>query len=115
MSEQIFRVDSVQIAISKSYPPQLFVNAMGTVTTSGWKAAILSLRMYAHPPEDGIQDIDFLATPPAGSALQVLLPITADTSFELVSWVKGIRVHSKSNAEEVLTSDKTRFVEFAES
>lgn len=100
MSKKILSVDAVHLAIDKSNPPRLHVAAMGQVGSSGWKGAVLAPRLTIVPPEDGIQDLDFLATPPTGMALTVLLPISADITLDMVAWLKGVRVHSAHNAVE---------------
>lgn len=109
MSKKIISVDAVHIAIDKSNPPQLHVAAMGKVSSSGWKGGVLAPRLYILPPEDGIQDLDFLATPPTGITLTVILPISADVSMEMVDWLKGVRVHAARNSMEAIFRDEGCF------
>lgn len=97
------------IAINKSNPPQLFVAAMGQVSSSDWKAGVLAPRLYMIPPEDGIQDLDFYATPPTGAALTVMLPISADVTLEMVEWPKGVRVYSARNSLEATIRNEKCF------
>jgi len=97
----ILEVLDVQTWLLKSQPPKLVINANGSVGSSGWSDGRLEPRYYIDFPQDGIQDFDFVATPPASIALQVVLPISAHTVWEnLPTKVKGVRVHSSSNAVE---------------
>jgi hypothetical protein len=105
MSKKIFSVDAVHLAIDKGNPAQLHVAAMGQVSSSGWKGPVLVPRLYFVAPADGIQDLDFRATPPSGIALTVILPISADIVLDLVDWLKGVRVHSAHNAIEATIAD----------
>lgn len=108
MSVPIYKVNAVHLAIDKSHPPHLHVSAIGEVSSGGWKAATLAPRIYIKPPQDGIQDLDFEATPPKGSdpVIQVILPIAAGAVLALPDWLKGVRVHAKINALVTLLTDE---------
>lgn len=94
----IIRVNAVNLTLLKSLPPQLAITAFGEVSSGGWKNGTLAARHYFVPPADGIWDFDFVATPPTGIAIQVILPITAHTTLTAPpAWLKGIRVHSATN------------------
>jgi len=95
-------VDDVRLVTTRSQPPRLLVSALGRVTTTGWSNARLEPWVYIAPPADGLQDLDLVATPPAGPAGQVLMPVAADTSFWLPEWCKGVRVHASANSMESL-------------
>lgn len=82
---------------------------MGKASSSGWKGGVWAPRLYIFPPEDGIQDLDFLATPPTGIALIVILPISADVSLEMVDWLKGVRVDAARNSMEAIFRDEECF------
>ena len=104
--QQVMAVHDVNIAILKSMPPQIVVSAIGTVSTGGWSEPQLVPYIYVKPPEDGIQDYDFVATPPSGYAIQVLLPVFGSYGpEEYPDWMVGARVHSASGAVETLFSD----------
>lgn len=109
MSE-VYSVQDVYFHINKSNPPQLIVHAIGMASTSGWSNGNLSPRQYVTPPADGIQDFDFVATPPTGIVLQVLSPIAGDGEIQLEDWMKGVRVHSKSNDMTVSLTTSERSV-----
>jgi hypothetical protein len=101
--KHIRSVVSVDLSLLKSHPPQLLISALGTVPTGGWKNGTLEPRFYIVPPTDGIQDFDFAADPPVGPAIDVILPIAAQTMMESISsWLKGVRVHSATNNVEAL-------------
>lgn len=96
--EYVYSVISVDLALLKSNPPQLAITAFGQVNSGGWKNGTLEMRYYVNPPEDGIQDLDFVAQPPVGNAIQVILPVSAHHVItDIPGWLKGVRVHAKSN------------------
>ena len=97
-TEKVQKTLSVQLALMKSKPPQLAITAFGQVNSGGWKNGALQPRIYIQPPQDGIQDLDFVAEPPSGPATQVISPITAHyVMISIPSWLKGVRVHSSTN------------------
>lgn len=103
---KIYSVKTVKVALAKSIPPLLIVTAEGSVNSSGWKDGQLSPRVYIRPPEDGIQDFDFLARPPAGFVRPVVTDISAEDVYgRMPGWLKGIRVHSANNAVEVAVTN----------
>lgn len=97
------RVNDVILRLYKVPPPiglMLYIDVVGLVTTSGWVNGRLEPRFYIKFPEDGIQDFDFVADPPAGIALMVVSPIAA----KRLEWpkppldiLKGVRIHAQSN------------------
>ncbi len=108
MQTKIYSVDDVQLAILKTFPPTLRIVATGLVTTGGWSDPQLVPYVYVSPPADGIYDFDFIARPPAGIAIQVILPITAAYHWrgypqELI----GVRIHASSGSlEEMLNAPR---------
>lgn len=105
MSKNVSSVKSVCFSIDKSNPPQLAVNAIGTVNSSGWKNSVLEPAVYVVQPLDGIQDFYLNADAPVGTVLWVMSPITGDGRIELEPWIKGIRVHSATNSIAVLLNE----------
>lgn len=95
---KIMRVDEVSVARNKKNPPEIHTKAKGTCSSMGWSNGTLSRYQYVTPPADGIQDYDFVATPPSGVADQTLTPIDAEDSMSPIpDWCKGVRVHSRTN------------------
>jgi hypothetical protein len=93
---RVYKVDSVDLTLEKSNPPNLVVAATGRVRTSGWTNARLVMR--GSGPKDGVYEFDFVARPPTGNALQVILPVVATHVIEKVgNDVKGVRVFSETN------------------
>jgi hypothetical protein len=85
------------IAISKNL---IFISAVGETRTSGWKDPQLDPFIYVQPPPDGIQDFNFVATPPSGVSLPVLTPIATFKAWKNPpSWVKGVRIHAEINSK----------------
>lgn len=83
-----------QIEIQESFPPNLYVKAIGEVSTGGYTNVKLERAIYATPPKDGIQDYFLKAVPPSGPAITVISQVEAiDLWHGFPSWVKGIRVH----------------------
>ncbi|HET6890078.1 MAG TPA: hypothetical protein VFH31_03170 [Pyrinomonadaceae bacterium] len=98
MSQSVSSVAGVCFSINKSNPPQLAVNAIGSVSSSGWKNGVLVPRVYVMPPQDGVQDFEFVAEAPTGIVLWVISPISGDGCVELEPWIKGVRIHSATNS-----------------
>ena len=94
--ELIYSVKSViAVAVQSKL---LLVAATGETRTSGWKNAALDPFMYFTPPADGIQEFNFVATPPTGISIPVLSPIAVEYVWENPpKWVKGVRVYSETN------------------
>ena len=98
MEAKVYAVNEVSLSFTGSMPPFAVIGARGQVPSSGWSRGHLVPRIYLTPPSDGIWDFDFVATAPAGIALQVLSPIvSAPFVAEVPSWLKGVRVHSSTN------------------
>ena len=91
-------VVNVTCTIHKS-PPQLHVTANCEVPTGGWTGAALRRRTYVAAPVDSIWEYDFVATPPAGMATQVITPITAEDAWAdyPVQSLAGIRVYGEGS------------------
>ena len=117
--ERVLCVDSVQVAILESKPPQFAVMANGKVPSTGWTQPELSMWFYVVPPEDGIQDYDFVAEPPSGIVLPVVTPISVfhpDPRDPRNYWgkgkpLKGVRIHARENFMEAKT-DLRKSMEF---
>jgi hypothetical protein len=100
-SEQIYSVTGVEVEVQKRHPPILVVRAKGETNTSGWTGAALSQVVYVDPPQDGIQDYTFVATPPSEGGLDVLTPVEAEDSWpDFEAWVRGVRVSAATNSIE---------------
>lgn len=103
---RILEVTDVQVQILKSHPPKLVIIASGKVPTSGWSHGALVPWIYVTVPQDGIQDLDFVATPPDGISLPVVLGIAAQITVEADIqnyWgpgkpLAGVRIHARDNS-----------------
>lgn len=96
--ENIFEITKVETEIQKSNPPRLVIKAEGKASSSNWTGGKLEARIYPDFPADGIQDFDFVATPPTTFSNPVLTDISAMEIWEdPPANVKGVRVHSKTN------------------
>ncbi len=108
---RIMKVTKVDYAFAKKRPPDLLIDAEGEVPTGGWMDGQLGPWFYITPPEDGVQDFDFIAESPTGPAPDVVSPITATTNIVDIDvenyWganrpLTGIRVHATENSMEVI-------------
>lgn len=97
MFNKVSSVTKVRVGILESKPAQIVVSADGEVPTSGWKNPELAAWAYIKPPEDGIQDFDFIAERPTGIVLPMITPISGSGTTWKLDWMKGVRVHSASN------------------
>jgi hypothetical protein len=97
---EVMKVVDVDLKILKSNPPQLHISAIGLVNSGGWTNPRLEPRIYVQFPPDGIQDFDFVADPPQGPAIQVILPVAASELWENppLDKLKGVRIHSATNS-----------------
>lgn len=97
----IREITGVSISILEKQPPILVVQAAGNVPTGGWSHPKLVRVVYVTEPADGIQDYEFMATPPSGMAIDVITPVQASDSWDNPpKWVKGVRVRSATNSVE---------------
>jgi hypothetical protein len=96
----ILEVVDVRVMILKSYPAQLSISAIGKVGSTGWTNGKLEPRFYIDFPADGIQDFDFVATPPSGIVVFPICPISASELWPdpPLDQLKGVRVHSSTNS-----------------
>ncbi|SCY11301.1 hypothetical protein SAMN05216420_102337 [Nitrosospira sp. Nl5] len=101
--KKILEVTEVELAVLESFPPQLRIDASGTVPTGGWSNPRLVPYIYIQPPPDGIFDFDFVADPPEGIATQVISPIDAIYVWkDFPEKFRGVRIHASQNAKTAL-------------
>ena len=99
MQTKILETVAIQLQILKSKPPILDIIAIGNVNSSGWKKGSLIPYIYITPPADGIYEFDFVAEPPTGPALSVILPIVAQGQWEdFPPDLKGVKIYSSTNS-----------------
>jgi hypothetical protein len=111
--QRVLDVESIDIFLIKTNPPKLLVVARGHVPTTGWTLPQLGPWFYLRPPDDGVQDFDFLAQEPRRHAGDVVLPIAAEQVIArepLNYWgkghpLKGVRIHARSNTLEYLLGE----------
>jgi hypothetical protein len=114
MAQRVMSVDSASIFLLKSFPPYVGVAAHGKVPTSGWSRPSLEPWLYFVAPDDGIQDFDFIAEPPAGISFPVVLPIAAVTVIPRDPrnyWGEGkpligVRIHARENTLEAKLDER---------
>lgn len=107
MQAKIYTVETVNYTIYKSDPSQMSIQAIGTVTSSGWYDGILIPWVYVTEPSDEIMDFDFVANLPTGRVLWVMSPIEGMQTIQLEPWIKGIRVHAVNNKIEVKITEES--------
>jgi len=94
----LYSVDMIQLALTKSNPPQLIVTAYGMAATTGWTDIALTT-LETKLSGDGILDLDFVGVPPQ----EVFVPYTAPAVAHYVrkndvERIVGVKVHARSNA-----------------
>lgn len=100
---KIHSVHSVTLAVLDTNPRRLLITAVGQVVSSGWNDPELIEYSSTHPPADGLINFDFLASPPAGTALPALFPILVQRIWEGdLRRLRGVRVHAAANQAEML-------------
>lgn len=108
----VYSIDSVDVLISRTSPQFISITAKGRASSTGWTAPLLSLRHYFTPPDDGIQEFNFLAIPPTDIVNPTLWPLSTTTEHGPVQvgdyWgkgrpLRGIRVIAQTNSRTVLT------------
>lgn len=111
--QRVLEVTSVELSLVKTKPPQIHIVTHGTVPTSGWKQPRLSPWFYIRPPDDGIQDFDFVADAPTGIVLPVITPIVGEATIPRDPadyWgpgkaLHGVRIHARSSTREATFGD----------
>jgi hypothetical protein len=104
--EQVLEVQTVELSILESNPPQLRIGVSGTVRTGGWKDAELIPYVYVQAPPDGIYDYDFVAVRPDGPATQAITPIEANYTLKNIpDNLKGVKIHASTNSLVALLSE----------
>ena len=98
--KSIEQLVAAKIDVGPSNLNNLYVGAVGTVSSTGWSSARLSRYFYIDPPADGIQEFDFVADPPAGIAGDAMMPVAAVYAGYAEDWVKGVRVYAATNQQE---------------
>ncbi len=95
---RIFQVDSVEIQVAESDPPQAVITVHGTATTPGWTNVRLD-PLEKTLSADGIFDLELVGEPPDGIVPQVLTGVMA--SFVLkkdVERLVGVKVDARTNS-----------------
>lgn len=80
--EKIYSVTDTDLALEKSIPPHIFLSATGMTSSNGWKNPELSPVVYVTPPDDCIQEFEFVAQEPVGNVLPYLAPVCASIAIE---------------------------------
>lgn len=111
MDAKILSVESANYHVTADDPPQLVIHAMGTVDSTGWSDGRLLPWMYIQEPDDGIIDLEFVATAPSGFVLWTLSPVEGIGKLTLQPWIQGFRIHTSTNHLVVKLVEKLGLVE----
>lgn len=81
-----------------AFPPEVAVEADGTVPTGGWSNPELRLRGRA---ADGFLEFEFRAQPPPSGTLvtQAFVKVTARAQVPVRESIKGVRVIAQTNSQ----------------
>lgn len=107
---KIHAVDTVDLTLMKSNPPQLLITICGRVTSTGWSGGGAVPHVYVTPPADGIQDFEVVAERPQPGVivLPVLTPIRIEhilPDIDIANYwgpgtpLIGVRCHATSNSK----------------
>lgn len=97
MPKKISRINSVDLQVTGADQQNLTITAVGEVPTGGWANGTLVQYEYVTFPEDGIQEYDFIATPPSGGAITVVSPILAAAVQDKPKQLRGVKVYAAQN------------------
>lgn len=99
MTQRVYSVSCVEIAVVKTDPLGLSIHVEGDVSTPGWTGFALNHYVYVNPPADGIYEADMVAVPPPGG-IQVITPFTYDETLAPFpeAHLKGLKVYSGTNS-----------------
>lgn len=93
------KVFDLKVSLLNSLPAKLVIDASGVVGSAGWTDAKLVPHQYAAPPQDGIYEFTFYATPPPQQAADIVLDINATYVVDpLPQDLLGVRVYAASNS-----------------
>jgi hypothetical protein len=82
-------------------PSTVKITASGKTQSQNWSAPELRPIVYTYPPTDGVYDYDFVAKPPAHPGPAHPTAISTDLTLDHIpDGMKGVRVHSMTNAIE---------------
>ena len=99
MQAIVHKIQAINVWVEPTNPPRLIVEAVGELPTHGWSNGRLSPVEYAEPPEDGLQEYQFIATPSHGRDDERTCSIRASVTWEdFPDWVRGVRVTTMTNA-----------------
>jgi len=103
-AEPIYEITKLDVSVLKSAKStQLIINVGGNYSSSGWSGDYLQPYAYLVPPQDGIYDFTYFATPPSTPGLAVLTPTSLTHILDpMPSDLVGVRIHSASNSMEQL-------------
>ena len=111
---RIYAVDSIELTLEKSLPPNLLIELCGRTNTPKWtNISLVPSGEHIAPPADGVQDFDVVGEPPAPGTivLQVLAKVRTNHVIEKVDldnyWgpglpLRGVRCHAQENSKVML-------------
>lgn len=100
-------VSFIDLAIRKTNPPALVINATGQAPTSGYADISLHPVSYTTAPEDGIYEFELQGVPPFEQGATIITKVIAKT-YEWVDYpaeLKGIRVMAEQNEQTALIEE----------
>jgi hypothetical protein len=98
----VYQVDSVELTLINTKPPQVNISASGSANTTGWADAELIPFVYVQAPPNGVYDFTLVAYPPVGPAGQMITPLPEPASLtEFVPLgFRGVTIHAESNTKQ---------------
>jgi len=97
--DEVLEIQTAEI--QEDSPNRLVVAARGRVRSDDWSSPRLVAREHPVPPEDGLQEFHFFASPPGSVTTQNMPEISANGALDPVpDWVRGVRVLADKNSLE---------------
>ncbi|MDA8745975.1 tyrosinase family protein [Rubripirellula amarantea] len=95
-AETVANIRDAEVSFLTGIPFGIAVTATGEVRSAGFTDVRLNRAVFSIPPLDGYQVYELTATPPSGSAAQVVTPVSASNAWPFAErqapWLRGIRV-----------------------
>lgn len=93
---RVYSVNGIQLALTKSNPPELLITAAGTVVSTGWNDIAL-VPLEEELSADGILDLAFVGTPPEEVFVAFPVQAVAHHVWKDAEKIVGVKVHARTN------------------
>jgi len=105
MDGRVYSIEDVHVEaleVTEGAVPAISISVRGWVNSTGWTHPRLAAWIYIDTPDDGVLDLDFIATAPTGYVNFVMSRISVGSALAVPGWVRGVRIHSSTNSVEAM-------------